>query len=479
MQQYELEELVNQIISQKREDKNTEIKAAEYGCPKRLYDTLSSFSNQDDGGKLIFGIDEDNDFKLVGVYNAQDLQKQINNQCKEMEPIVRPLISVAEVQNKTIVCAEIPGIEITQRPCYYKGKGKITGSYVRIGDSDEPMTDYEIYSYEAYRKKYQDDIRTVENASFKVINQAALDEYKIMCKKDKPHISQIQEEQFNELMSITKDGRLTLSTVLLFGIYPQAYFPQLAIIATRVFGKEIGDCTENGERFVDNRRIEGTIPDMLDGALNFVRNNMKTSTIIDPHSGRRVDKSEYPITAVREVILNALVHRDYSIHTEGMPIQLIMYNDRIEVKNPGGLYGRLRIDQLGKTQPDTRNPVLAVAMETLRLTENRYSGIPTIRSEMSRAGLPEPKFEDTRGTFVVTLYNSSPESDKNNDLEKAILDFCATPRTRQEISDFLQLSSTSYAISHYVKPLINSKKMDIENKKKPNSPTQRYFTVRK
>ena len=69
--------------------------------------------------------------------------------------------------------------------------------------------------------------------------------------------------------------------------------------------------------------------------------------------------------AVREAILNALVHRDYSLHTEGMPIQLIMYSNRIEITNPGGLYGRLTPDQLGNAPPDTRNPVLVTAMETL------------------------------------------------------------------------------------------------------------------
>lgn len=79
---------------------------------------------------------------------------------------------------------------------------------------------------------------------------------------------------------------------------------------------------------------------------------------------------------MRETVLNALVHRDYSIHTEGMPIQLTMYSDRLEVANPGGLYGRLTVDQLGKVQPDTRNPVLVTAMESLGQTENRYSGIP-------------------------------------------------------------------------------------------------------
>lgn len=477
MQENELKELVKRIISKKHESRNIELKAAEHGCPKKLYDTLSSFSNQDDGGIIIFGIDEKNDYNLVGVYDAQDLQVQVNNQCKEMEPIVRPLITISSIDGKDVVSAEIPGMEIMQRPCYYKGKGKTTGSYIRVGESDEQMTDYEIYSYEAYRKKYQDDIRIVDNASFDTINQLAFEEYKIKCKKDKPNISQIADNQFNELLSITKGGKLTLTSVLLFGIYPQAYFPQLAIIATKIYGTETGSLGENGERFLDNKRIEGSIPEMLDGALNFVRNNMKTSTIINPITGKRIDKPEYPITAVREVILNALVHRDYSFHTEGMPIQLIMYSDRIEVKNPGGLYGRLRIDQLGKTQPDTRNPVLAVAMETMHITENRYSGIPTIRLEMKKAGLPAPKFEDIRGNFTVTLYNSETTVTDNTD--KNILDFCSIPRSRSEIANFFGVSTASYAISKYIKPLIDSGDIDIENKKRPNSPNQKYYTITK
>lgn len=476
MQTKELIELVKKIKELKSESQTIELKAAEFGCPKKFYDTLSSFSNQDDGGVIIFGIDESKGYSVVGVYDAQDLQKQINNQCKEMEPPVRPLITICDIDGKNIVSAEIPGIEITNRPCYYKGKGKIKGSYIRSGDSDEPMTDYEIYSYEAYRQKYQDDARIVERASIQTIDEERLAEYKAMCKKDKPHLSKVADDQFNELMSITKDGRLTLSSVLLFCVYPQAYFPQLSIIATAVYGNEMGELGESGERFLDNRRIEGSIDDMIDGALQFVKNNMRVSTIINPETGKRNDKFDYPITAVREVILNALVHRDYSIHTEGMPIQITMYNDRLEVKNPGGLYGRLTIDQLGKVQPDTRNPVLATAMETLNLTENRYSGIPTIRSEMKNAGLPAPVFEDSRGTFTVTLFKNSDNIKSTGDINESILDFCSVPRTRMEIANFLGISTPTYAISKYIKPLIKAGKIEMTNLERPNSPNQKYFT---
>ena len=145
----ELLEKLEKLQKYKCETSMLEIKSAENGCPKHLYDTLSSFSNQDDGGVIIFGIDEAQNYKEVGVYDAQDIQKKINEQCLQMEPVVRPLLTVVEKNNKCFVSAEIPGIDITDRPVFYKGKGRVRGSFIRVGDSDEPMTEYEVYSYEA------------------------------------------------------------------------------------------------------------------------------------------------------------------------------------------------------------------------------------------------------------------------------------------------------------------------------------------
>ena len=82
----------------------------------------------------------------------------------------------------------------------------------------------------------------------------------------------------------------------------------------------------------------------------------------------------------------------------------------MEIINPGGLYGRLTVDRLGQAQPDTRNPALVTAMETLGKTENRYSGIPTIRYSMKKHSLPEPQFENIHGSFKVVLYNEEEVS---------------------------------------------------------------------
>lgn len=474
----ELYETLLTIQKMRCETQTLELKSAEYGCPKRLYDTLSSFSNQDDGGMIVFGIDEEKNYKETGVYDAQDIQKKINEQCLQMTPVVRPLITVVEKDGKKFVSAEIPGMDLVDRPCYYQGRGRLKGSYTRIGDSDEPMTEYEVYSYEAFRKKYQDDIRAVPRATMAALDQESLNQYITLLKQGKPHLSSMKDEMIYELVSIKRNNEITLSATLLFSPYPQAYFPQLCITAIVVPGTELGETGMAGERFLDNQRIEGNIQDMLSGALQFVKRNMRTKTIINEKTGQREDRTDYPVTAIREAVINALVHRDYSIHTEGMPIQLIMFQDRLEIRNPGGIYGRMRVDQLGKVQPDTRNSVLASALEIMHITENRYSGIPTIRMEMDRYQLEQPEFVDERGSFIVRLYSKTKEKTEAIHTEEAmdLILFCRTPRTRKEICEYLGLTSVTYAIQKHVLPLIEAGQLKMSLPDKPKSPRQLYYS---
>ena len=275
----ELIEKLKYIQKYKCETSTLELKSAEKGCPTHLYDTLSSFSNQDDGGIIIFGIDEKQDFKEVGVYDSQDIQKKINEQCLQMQPIVRPLLTVIEKENKFFVSAEIPGADIYDRPVYYKGKGVVKGSYIRVGDSDEPMTEYEVYSYEAYRKKYQDDVRVVDRVTFASLDYNLLSNYIQLLKQGKPRLAAISDEDIYELMSIKRDNKITLSSVMNFSLYPQAYFPQLCIISTVVPGNEIGEVGDMGERFLDNLlKNNKLIIKQVNGIENL--NKVKTGALI-------------------------------------------------------------------------------------------------------------------------------------------------------------------------------------------------------
>lgn len=483
MVEQELRELIEQIIKRGCEEQTTEVKAARKGCPEKLYDTISSFSNQNSGGVFVFGLDEKNGFSKVGVYDAQDLQKKVMEYCEQMTPVVRPVFTVCDEDGKLFVSAEIPPVDVADRPCFKTARGRLQGSYVRVGDADKPMTEYEVYSYEAFRRKYRDDLREVEGATLSSLDTAKVETYLSLKLTERPNLALIPKEQLYEMTGITRSGKITMMSILLFGIYPQAFFPQLSIIATVVPGKEMGILDKDGNRFVDSKRIEGTLPDMLDGAVSFVRANMKTATRIDPNTGERTDTPQYPLTAVREAVLNALVHRDYSIHTEGMPIQLVMFEDRIEITNPGGLYGMIALVEEGRI----RNPFIAGAMETIGRTENRYSGIPTIRYAMERLSLPSPVFLDMHGSFRVTLYNRSAEGcttdekDKRYDCdigdEKNLVEFCRTPRSRSEIASHIGIPSVQYALKRYLEPLVNAGRILMTDPGTPRSRKQKYVTA--
>ena len=294
----ELIDLVSRTVHQKAETQTLELKAAHVDCPKRLYDTLSSFSNQDSGGILLFGVDETKSFEIVGVYDLQSLQKKVTEQCNQMEPPVRAVFTVAEIEDKLVCSAEIPSIDLSERPCYYKGVGRVKGSYIRVGDADLPMTDYELYSYEAFRKHLYDDERPIERASLKVLNQDAMQRYVLEKRIDRPGFGKLSEPEQYELLNITRDGTPTLAAILNFAIYPQGYLPQLGITAIVVPGTEIGNLAEDSARFLDNKRIEGTIAEMVEEALAFCKRNMKTRTIIDPHTGaHRPDRVSYECIA--------------------------------------------------------------------------------------------------------------------------------------------------------------------------------------
>lgn len=276
----ELTGLVKDIIRKKCELHNVELKKAE-GVPKRLYNTLSSFSNQIGGGIIIFGIDEENGYKITGVYDPQDLQRKVVEQSLQMEPVVRPLFTVAEIEDKFIISAEIAECDIYDKPCFYRGAGRMRGSYIRVGGEDLPMTEYEIYSFEVFKRKVQDELRIVERAEITAFDQDALAEYLIKLKRKKTNLARLSDEQIMQLQGITEKGNSTVAGIMLLGIYPQAFFPQLSITAVVVPGTELGQTGDEDERFIDNKRFEGTIPQILEGALAFVRRNMRTKTIIN------------------------------------------------------------------------------------------------------------------------------------------------------------------------------------------------------
>lgn len=237
----------------------------------------------------------------------------------------------------------------------------------------------------------------------------AIDEYLAKLKKMRPasRIFSLPREQLLKTLNIVTEyqGELkpTLAGLLIFGIFPQQFFPSL-FIAFLVFpGINPSQKGPRGERFLENRRIEGTIPEMIDEAERMVNYNMRTSTVVSGFV--RKDIPEYPREAVREAIINALAHRDYSNFSLGTHIQIRMFPDRMEIANQGGLYGHLSEDTIGIDSPATRNAVLMRMLEELEIVENRGSGIRAMVEAMRSIHLSPPKFTDKHTSFLITFYN--------------------------------------------------------------------------
>lgn len=469
-------ELVRRIQKRQCEGQTLEVKRAQYECPSSLYDSLSSFSNQDAGGVIVFGLDEKSNFAVTGVYDAQDLQHKVTQQCREMEPPVRALFATAEIDGRIVVSAEIPPQDVIHRPVFYRGKGRLGGSFVRVGDADEHMSEFEIYSYEAYRCHEKSDRRIITEADLSLWNEQRIDEYIRAVRQDRPNLSlAVSPEQIPEKMGVVKDGHPSLAGLLVFCPCPQVFLPQLCVTAVVVPNEAKGEAGETGERFVNNRKITGAIPEMLDEAELFVARNTKETIFVDA-DGKRRTRTEYPMRAVREAILNALIHRDYSAYSESIPVRVEIYPDRLEVVSRGDIYGAVPVSALGRIDIGKRNEFLVDTLESVHKTENRNSGIVTMRRECKAWNLPEPFFSCVHGEFKVVFKNALPANRVVFDrahAESSILSYCELPRSREELAEFAGLNQ-SYVMTTWIRPMVRDGRLQRTDPTLPKSPFQRF-----
>ena len=288
----------------------------------------------------------------------------------------------------------------------------------------------------------------------------------------------------------------TLTGTMLFGLYPQCFYPQLFVACVVVPGKKLGDTGLDGERFIDNKRVEGTIEEMLDGTLNFLRRNMKTKVIIDSY-GKRTDITEYPIDALKEAVANALIHRDYSSYTDRGYISVNMYEDRLEIISPGALYGPNKLDKIfDSTFMEVRNPTIVKILEEKHsIVENRHTGIKTIMREMEKYNLPKPEFYEERDCFKVVFKNSikyqeellsgaqsgaqSGQQILLSGTQIKVLEYCNEAKSAKEIKEYLDIASKRYVGEKVLKPLIDLGMLEYTNKNNYKARNQKYITVKK
>jgi ATP-dependent DNA helicase RecG len=191
---------------------------------------------------------------------------------------------------------------------------------------------------------------------------------------------------------LTPAGQPTYAGVFLFGQDPTTFVPGCEISVVRYVGTEMGD------EFL-RQDIRDTLPEQIRRAEAFLVSNMRVGARLVGFE--REDKTEYPIEAVREAIVNAVAHRDYSI--TGDQIRVFMFSDRIEVYSPGRLPGPVTIDNLVEER-FSRNETIVQVLSDLGFIERLGYGIDRMIRLMQEEDLPVPVFEETANGFRVTLY---------------------------------------------------------------------------
>lgn len=195
---------------------------------------------------------------------------------------------------------------------------------------------------------------------------------------------------------VYRDGELrpTNAGILLFGKDPQQYLRGSDITAARFAGTEMGD-------IFTRQDLTGTLPQQIRRAETFLVDNLRRGVQISEHMARS-EHFEYPLKAVRELVVNAVAHRDYSIQGDG--IRLYLFSDRLEITSPGNLPGPVTVDNI-VDERFSRNSAIVQVLSDMGFIERLGYGVDRVLSLMREAELPEPRFVETAGGFRVTLYN--------------------------------------------------------------------------
>ena len=284
-----------------------------------------------------------------------------------------------------------------------------------------------------------------------------------------------------------KDGFLTNAGKLLTD---QHTVYNSRLFCTRWNGLEKGSIFDDA---LDDKEYEGNLIYLLQSGCEFIRNNSKVR--FEKKARYRVDKPDFADRAVTEALVNALIHRDYIIL--GSEIHIDMYDDRVEIVSPGGMFEGPPIQEcdIRSIRSVRRNPVIADLFHRMKYMERRGSGLKKIISETEKLpGYTEqlkPEFFSNATDFRVVLknvnYNLVPSTHQDNHqvthqdnhqvtIPEQILSFCTLPRSKKEIAEFCGYRDLRNFTLHYINPLLETGQLVMTIPEKPKSRNQRYVT---
>jgi ATP-dependent DNA helicase RecG len=414
----DLKEIINSLKEIDDDTSSIEIKSGKGGFPKRIWETISAFANTPGGGIIILGITQTPEqIQVTGINNPSKYQKDLASICSQMVPPINSLIEIHKIEGKFIVTAEIPEVSYKDKPCHYKGSGIISGSFIRVADGDRHLTQYEAQGFLDGRGQPLYDVEPVPGSQTSDLDTESVKSFLLKVREKLPRVENWDEQKILRTFRIITEYEnkevLTLAGLLCFGTYPQKFFPGLTLHIVAYPSEKITPEGNYEERLIDNVKVEGSVPTMFIESIKSIKKNLKTKALVKGLF--REDLLEYPEVFLREVIINAIGHRDYSYMARGTAIQVKIFQDRMEISNPGGLFGPITEERLGEQGLQaTRNTYLMKILEDLQvpgekgvLCENRGTGIIAMINALTRAGMRPPVFHDYRNSFNVVCFNNT------------------------------------------------------------------------
>lgn len=392
---------------------------------KSVMETICAFSNEPGivEGYILLGIaqaDLFGDYRVEGIRDIDKIQRDIASQCATMFNIpIRPLIKVEEIDGKAVLLIHVRELAPSQKPLYFKAQGLPRGAYRRIGTTDQHCTEEDLErfysSFDAFEKIVQHD------ADMSDVDEVAIERYRLLRAKVNPMAEELMFNNEDLLLALgcakKENGKvyLTNAGLLVFGtsMALRRLMPAVRVDYIRVPGNEWMDDPENRFTTIDMR-----------GALLLLINRIYNAVTADLPNGFMLEEGQLqaqsiglPSKVLRETLVNALIHRSYK---ENQPIQVIRYNNRIDIKNPG--FSLKPIESFMMPGSELRNPFISSVFHETNLAETKGSGISTVQRLMQEALFAPPMFVSSRerNVFEATILLKGIDEETSSYLAKIL-----------------------------------------------------------
>lgn len=380
---------------------------------KSLLETICAFANEPgmDGGWLLLGVAPDEQalfpgYAVEGVTDPDKLSADIASQCASVFNMpLRVDIRTESLEGKPVIVVSVPEAAPQAKPIYFKSTGLPRGAFRRIGSTDQRCTEDDLEALYASRQHESFDAGLVAGAELDDLDEKVIADCRAARAEANPDAEELRWadlELLQALNAVRRDAsgawKPTVAGLLLFGtaVALRRSFPMTRVDYIRVPGRE---WVPHPERRFDTVELRAPMFSLLRQIQAAILDDLPKSFGLEEGQLQRSDQPVIPLRALREVLVNALMHRSYRAHA---PVQVIRYANRLEIRNPG--FSLKSRDHLGEPGSMSRNPHIAAVLHETRFAETKGSGIRAIREAMDKAGLVPPLFESDRGQDQFSVF---------------------------------------------------------------------------